>query len=67
MGAETAVARDWKMMGVDMTNMRILLLALSLGFAGGFSFVVMNAGNTPPAMAAAAAIRSLAVLSETFC
>ena len=42
------------MMGVDMTNMRILLLALSLGFAGGFSFVVMNAGNTPPAMAAAA-------------
>ena len=37
-------------MSADMTHMRILLIALSLGYAGGFSFVMMKAATAPPAM-----------------
>jgi hypothetical protein len=36
-----------------MTTMRILLLALSLGFVGGFSFIAMSASNAPMALAVA--------------
>ncbi len=42
-------------MVVDMTNMRILLLALSLGFVGGFSFIALGTEPAAPPMAVASA------------
>jgi hypothetical protein len=44
-------------MVVDMTHMRILLLALSLGFVGGFSFIAMSASAIPAAPTEQAASR----------